>query len=308
MTDEAIPFDRSLSLGANMMMPVSPLVRRIIANNGGPFTFTGTCTYVVGHGEVTVIDPGPGDPHHIRTLLAALEGERVARILVTHTHRDHSPGAAILKAATAAPVMGCAPFGPEPPPAGADHRASDASNDRAYRPDRVLAEGDMVSGEGYDLVAVATPGHAANHLAFALPQENALFSGDHVMAWSTTVVAPPDGSMRAYMASLDKLQARDDAIYWPGHGGPVRNPRRFVKALAQHRRHREGAILRRLGEGDSAVETIVARLYVDLAPSLKGAAALSVLAHLQDLGERGLVRIDGPLGMKARFCLVGVGE
>ena len=299
--DATIPFDRSLDAGSNTMQSVSPLVRRLIANNGGPFTFTGTCTYVVGHGAVSVIDPGPNDPHHLAALLDALAGETVARIVVTHTHRDHSPGATALRVATGAPIVGCAPYVPGLPSAATDLRASDAANDAAYRPDRVLADGESVAGPGYDLVAVATPGHASNHLAFALPQEKALFSGDHVMAWSTTVVAPPDGSMRAYMASLDTLQQRDDDVYWPGHGGPVRKPRRFVKALAQHRRHREAAILHRIAEGDRAVETLVARLYSDLAPSLKSAAALSVLAHLQDLGERGLVRIDGPLGPKARF-------
>ena len=306
MTDEedaAIPFDRSLNAGSTAMQTLSPLVRRLIASNGGPYTFTGTCTYVVGHGEVTVIDPGPGDAHHLALLLAALAAEKVARILVTHTHRDHSPGATALRAVTGAPIIGCAPYRPGAPSNAIDLRASDAAHDTAYQPDRVLADAEIVSGPGYDLVAVATPGHASNHLAFALPQEKALFSGDHVMAWSTTVVAPPDGSMRAYMASLDKLQARDDEVYWPGHGGPVRKPQRFVKALAQHRRHREGAILRHLGEGDNAVDMLVARLYSDLAPSLKSAAALSVLAHLQDLGERGLVRIDGPLGPKARFFL-----
>jgi glyoxylase-like metal-dependent hydrolase (beta-lactamase superfamily II) len=301
--DAVIPFDRSLNAGSNTMQTVSPLVRRLIANNGGPYTFTGTCTYVVGHGAVSVIDPGPSDQHHLQALLAALNGETVARIVVTHTHRDHSPGAIALRAATGAPIVGCAPYRPGPPTPAIDLRASDASHDLHYEPDRVLADGEGVTGEGYDLIAVATPGHASNHMAYALPQEKTLFSGDHVMAWSTTVVAPPDGSMRAYMASLDKLQLRDEDVYWPGHGGPVRNPRRFVKALAQHRRHRESAILRRLGEGDTGVDTLVARLYSDLAPSLKGAAALSILAHLQDLGERGLVRIDGALGPKARFFL-----
>jgi glyoxylase-like metal-dependent hydrolase (beta-lactamase superfamily II) len=183
-------------------------------------------------------------------------------------------------------------------------RASDASHDTAYRPDRVLADGERVSGPGYDLFAVATPGHASNHIGFALPQESALFSGDHVMAWSTTVVAPPDGSMRDYMASLEKLARRSDAVYWPGHGGPVRSPQRFVRALAHHRRQREAAILQRLGAGDLSVDTLVARLYADLAPSLKGAAALSVLAHLEDLVERGLVMVNGSLGLKAQYYLV----
>ncbi len=302
---DEIPFDRSLDAGADAMQRLTPLVRRLIAGNAGPFTFTGTCTYVVGQGEVAVIDPGPADPTHLAALHEALAGEKIAQILVTHTHRDHSPGATALRAVTGAPIIGCAPYDPPPHDLVGDFRAADSSHDRAYAPDRILEDGERVGGPGFDLVAVATPGHAANHLAFALPQENALFSGDHVMAWSTTVVAPPDGSMRAYRASLDKLLSRSETIYWPGHGGPVRQPARFVKALAQHRRHREVAILRRLAAGDSGIETLVTRLYADLAPALKGAAALSVLAHLQELAERGVVSVEGPLSVKARFRLLG---
>ncbi len=299
---EPIPFDRSLDARPDEVQAVSPLVRRLIAGNGGPFTFTGTCTYLVGHGAVTVIDPGPDDPRHRDALLAALRGETITQILVTHSHRDHAPGAATLRSATGAPILGCAPYAPSPAPPGSDVRLADAAHDLAYRPNRVMADGESVSGPGYDLFAFATPGHTANHLAFALPQENALFSGDHVMAWSTTVVAPPDGSMRAYMASLGKLALRADEIYWPGHGGPVQDPQRFVRALAQHRRQRERAILSRLQAGDSSIDTIVTRLYVDLAPALKGAAALSVLAHLEDMAERGLVIANGPLGLKAHFA------
>ena len=299
---EPIPFDRSLNARSDKVQAVSPLVRRLIAGNGGPFTFTGTCSYIVGRGAVTVIDPGPDDARHRDALLAALDpGETVARIVVTHTHRDHSTGTAALKAATGAPVIGCAPHQPKPTSPGTDTRLSDASHDLSYRPDQVLADGERVAGDGYDLFAVATPGHTSNHLAFAMPQEQALFSGDHVMAWSTTVVAPPDGSMRAYMASLDRLAARPDLVYWPGHGGPVNEPQRFVRALAQHRRGREQAILGRLRAGDSSIDTLVSRLYINLAPALKGAASLSVLAHLEDLIARDLAVCDGPLTMKARF-------
>ena len=301
--DPPIPFDRTLAAKPEELQTVSPLVRRLVANNGGPFTFTGTCSYIVGRGEVAVIDPGPAEASHIAALMAAVSGETVRHILVTHTHRDHAPGAASLKARTGAAVVGCAPYAATPTRPGIDTQASDAAHDRAYRPDRVLADGEGVSGPGYDLVAVATPGHAANHLAFALPQENALFSGDHVMAWSTTVVAPPDGSMRAYLASLDKLARRADAIYWPGHGGAVQEPQRFVRALAQHRRQRERAILGRIEAGDRSVEAIVTRLYVDLAPSLRGAAAQSVLAHLADLVDRGVVAADRPPGLKASYTL-----
>ena len=299
VASDDIPFDRTLNAPPEEVQALSPLVRRLVANNGGPFTFTGTCTYLVGRGDVTVIDPGPADSTHIAALMQALAGETVRNILVTHTHRDHAPGAALLKAATGAAVVGC----PRRMPRAADPSlpALDAAFDLRYAPDRVLAEGDGVEGPGYRLVAVATPGHTSDHLAFALPEEGGLFSGDHVMAWSTTVVAPPDGSMRAYMASLRKLQERDDVVYWPGHGGPVRAPRPFVKALIVHRQWREAAILRRVTAGDDTVPALVAALYRGLAPSLRGAAGLSVLAHLVDLVADGQVAADGPPTLKARY-------
>ena len=300
MADDAIPFDRTLTARPEEVTVLSPLVRRLVANNGGPFTFTGTCTYVVGRGEVAVIDPGPADPTHVAALVQAIAGETLRHILVTHTHRDHAPGAAMLKAATGAPVLGCPRRRPSPQDPSLP--ALDAAFDLRYAPDRVLAEGEAVEGPGYSLVAVETPGHTSDHLAFALPEERALFSGDHVMAWSTTVVAPPDGSMRAYMASLRKLQGRDDALYWPGHGGPVRDPRPFVKALIVHRQWRESAILRRVAAGDATVPALVAALYRDLAPSLRGAAGLSVLAHLVDLVDSGQVVADGPPTLKAHYA------
>ena len=297
---EDIPFDRSMPAKPHVVTQVSPLLRRLIANNGGPFTFTGTCTYLVGAGrEVVVVDPGPVDRLHRDAILAAVGSARLTAILVTHTHKDHAPGAADLKALTGAPVLGCArPWRTE---GGADAAVLDATHDMTYAPDRVLAEGDVVAGPDFRLTAVATPGHTANHLAFALEEENALLSGDHVMAWSTTVVAPPDGAMRAYMASLDKLQARSDSTYWPGHGGPVRNPQRFVRALAGHRRQREQAILQRLRDGDRTIPTIVRAIYTGLAPALRGGASLTVLAHLEDLVERGLVRTSGAPAIAAEF-------
>lgn len=295
-----IPFDRTMAAKPEELQQVSPLVRRLVANNGGPFTFTGTCTYVVGRGEVAVIDPGPADASHVAAIMAAVAGETVRHILVTHTHRDHAPGAALLKAATGAEVLG--PPRRAPRPADPSLPALDAAFDLRYGPDRALAEGDAVEGAGYRLVAVETPGHSSDHLAFALPAEDALFSGDHVMAWSTTVVAPPDGSMRSFMASLRKLQAREDAVYWPGHGGPVRAPRAFVKALVLHRQMREAAILRRIAAGDGSVPALVASLYRGLAPSLRGAAGLSVLAHLVDLVADGQVAADGPPSLKAAYA------
>ena len=298
MPPDDIPFDRALDAKPEQLVRVSPLVRRLIANNGGPFTFTGTCTYLIGGQDVTVIDPGPADPMHQTAILQAVGAGRVGRILVTHSHKDHAPGAAALKNATGAPVLGCTPYRARP---GLGAVSTDASHDTAYRPDSVLGEGDMVEGSDHRLTAVATPGHTANHLAFALDGEAGLFSGDHVMAWSTTVVAPPDGSMRDYMVSLEKLQSRTETIYWPGHGGPVKAPHRFVRALASHRRQREQAILGRLRAGDHGIAAIVAAIYETLPTALKGAAALSVLAHLIDLAERGLVTSDGPPGLTTKY-------
>ncbi len=268
-----------------LAMALDPLVTRVLAPNPSPFTYTGTQTYLVGTSVLAVIDPGPDDPRHLAALLAAIGGRRVAAILCTHTHRDHSPAAAPLRAATGAPIIGCAPLTLE----DAGPRA-DAAFDTGYAPDRVLADGESVSGPDWTLVAVATPGHTSNHLCFALPESGGLFCGDHVMGWSTTVVAPPDGDMAAYMASLDKLMAReDDRIYFPAHGEPIEKPHRFVRGLIGHRRQREGQILRLLRADVGAVPAMVERMYAGLDPRLSGAAGRSVLAHLIDLRDRGLV-------------------
>jgi glyoxylase-like metal-dependent hydrolase (beta-lactamase superfamily II) len=277
---EAPPIGRAVEL--------EPLVRRVLAGNPSPFTYTGTQTYIVGKGEVAVIDPGPDDPDHVAALIAAVAGERITAILCTHTHRDHSPAAPVLKAATGAPIVGCVPLVLD----DAGPRA-DASFDTSYAPDRVLADGERMAGPGWTLEAVATPGHTSNHLCFALVESGALFTGDHVMGWSTTVVSPPDGDMAAYMASLDRLMRRDDRIYYPAHGDPVDNPQRLVRGLAGHRKQREGQILRLLGEGPAAIPAMVERMYVGLDPRLHGAAGRSVLAHLFDLRDRGVVGADG---------------
>jgi glyoxylase-like metal-dependent hydrolase (beta-lactamase superfamily II) len=271
---------------------LSPLVRRLVAPNASPFTFNGTCTYIVGEGAVAIVDPGPDDDSHFSALLAAVEGERVETILVTHTHRDHSPGAKRLRAATGARVVGAAPF----VAAGDGTAGLDSAHDRDYSPDAVLADGERLQGVGYSVEAVATPGHCSNHLCFALVGEGALFSGDHVMAWSTSVVAPPDGSMRAYMASLEKLRGRGETVYWPGHGGPVVEPERYVRALILHRRQREASILAALKEGPQTIPALVAKIYVGIDPSLTRAAGLSTLAHLEDLGERRLVAAEAREG------------
>ena len=298
--DDELIFEAPREAAAGQLTRVSPLVRRLIANNPSPFTFTGTCSYLVGEEEVAIIDPGPLDEAHIEALLRAANGRRVAHIVVTHTHRDHSPAAARLRAVTGAPILGARPYRPRPGFAGM-LKGLDASHDLSYAPDVALQEGARVEGRGYTLEAVATPGHAANHLCFALREEKCLFSGDHVMAWSTSIVAPPDGSMGDYIASLEKLRGRDEAIYWPGHGGPVREPRRWTRALLHHRRQREASILARVEAGDATVSQIVARVYENLKPALVGAASLSTLAHLEDLAARGLVAIEGELGLAARF-------
>tara|TARA_B100000678_G_scaffold106543_1_gene89397 strand:+ start:1292 stop:2149 length:858 start_codon:yes stop_codon:yes gene_type:complete len=263
-------------------------VARILAPNPSPYTHTGTQSYLVGTRDVAVIDPGPDDRRHLDALIEAIDGRPVTAILCTHTHRDHSPLAAPLASATGAPVIGCAQLVLD----DAGPRA-DASFDRDYAPDRVLADGEAITGEGWTLEAVATPGHTSNHLCFALPESKILFTGDHVMGWSTTVVSPPDGNMAEYMASLDRLMARDDALYLPAHGPAIERPQRFVRGLAGHRKQREGQIMRLLKEAPRDIPAMVARMYVGLDERLLGAAERSVLAHLIDLRDRGMVRADG---------------
>ena len=278
---------------------VAPGVRRVTAQNPGPFTFAGTNSYIVGAGRVAVIDPGPNDDSHFRALMAATAGEAITHILVTHAHRDHSAGLPRLAAATGAQCHGARRHGPAPDtPAGLD-----AGIDRDFVPDIALADGELIAGDGWRIEAVATPGHAPDHLAFALAGAGLLFSGDHVMGWSTTVVAPPEGVMADYMASLDRLLARPEDTYFPGHGGPVVRARDHVQALKEHRLGREAAILHCLAEGTASIPAMVAEIYPGLDPALVAAAGLSVLAHLEHLIARGRVVADGPLGPTARFRL-----
>ena len=265
-----------------------PLVRRVLAGNPSHFTFTGTQTYVVGGaGEVAVIDPGPDEADHLEAVLAAVGEARVVAIACTHTHRDHSPAAAPLAACTGAPVIGCAALalddqGPR----------SDASFDTSYRPDQVLGDGEAIAGEGFTLRAVATPGHTSNHLCFALEESGALFTGDHVMGWSTSVVSPPDGDMTAYLASLERLYGREDRVYYPAHGPEVNRPRQLVRGMIGHRRQRERQILRLLEDGGQAITDMVPRMYKGVDERLWPAAGRSVLAHLIDLERRGSVARD----------------
>ncbi len=263
---------------------LEPLVTRILAANPSPFTYTGTETYLVGTSNVAVIDPGPDLPEHVDALLRAIDGRRVVGILCTHTHRDHSPASRAIKAATGAPIIGCAALALDD-----DGPRADAAFDRDYLPDRVLQDGDQLSGDGWTLTAVATPGHTSNHLCFALEESGALFTGDHIMGWSTSVIAPPDGHMGDYMASLDKLLGRKDRIYYPAHGDAVEKPQRLVRGMMGHRKQREGQILRLLGKQASEIPEMVEKMYVGLDPRLTGAAGRSVLAHLIDLRQRGIV-------------------
>jgi glyoxylase-like metal-dependent hydrolase (beta-lactamase superfamily II) len=273
---------------APVLVDLHPLVRRLTAGNPGPFTATGTQTHIVGHGAVAVIDPGPDRPAHLDAILAATAGERIVSILCTHTHRDHSPAAAPLAALTGAPVMGCAPIA-----TGGGGVGMENSFDASYAPDRIMAAGDEVAGDGWTLIAVPTPGHTSNHVCFALPEAKALFTGDHVMGWSTTVVVPPDGDMGAYMASLELLLGRDDAVYFPAHGDPVTAPQRLVRGMMGHRRQREGQILRLLGEKPRSIAQMVGAMYAGLDPRLEGGAQASVWSHLIDLTKRGRVVASG---------------
>ena len=266
-----------------------PLVRRVLADNPSPFTYWGTQTYIVGsESGVAIIDPGPDLDLHVDAILESVGKVAILALVCTHTHRDHSPATRLLRQRTGAPIIGCAPLALD----DSGPRA-DAAFDIDYAPDRVLTDGERITGEGWSLEAVATPGHTSNHLCFALPEANALFTGDHVMGWSTTVVSPPDGDMADYMASLDKLARRDDAIYYPAHGDPVEQPQRFVRGLAGHRKQREGQILRLLSEGEQIIPKMVEKMYVGVDPRLHPAAGRSVLAHLIDLETRGLVTRSG---------------
>jgi glyoxylase-like metal-dependent hydrolase (beta-lactamase superfamily II) len=284
---------------------LEPLVRRVLAPNSSPYTFSGTQTWLVGSGaQIAVIDPGPagsgmsvGDPadinsankngeSHVDAILRAVGDAKITAILCTHTHRDHSPAAAPLKAATGAPIIGCAPLvladtGPR----------SDSAFDPDYAPDHVMTDGETIAGEGWTLQAVTTPGHTSNHMCFALLESGALFTGDHVMKWSTTVVSPPDGDMADYMASLQKLYDREDRIYYPAHGPAVEKPRQLVRGMIGHRRQREAQIVKLLSQGPHAISDMVAAMYKGLDPRLLGAAGRSVLAHLEDLERQGRVSV-----------------
>jgi len=306
MSDD-VPFDRSFDLAPDHAKEVAPRVRAVAANNPGPFTFKGTVSYIIGRGKVAILDPGPDDDAHVAALLDAVRGETVTHIFVTHTHRDHSPAVPKVKAATGAKVYAEGPHRLARPLHTGETRRVDASADMDFRPDVALADGETVSGDGWTLQALTTPGHTANHMAFAFKEADLTFSGDHVMGWSTTIVAPPDGAMSDYMASLDKLAARNEQTYLPGHGNPVRNAPKYVRHLIAHRKGREASILHRLGKGATDIPTIVKAVYIGLDPRLIGAAGLSTLAHMEDLVARGVVATEGPPSIAGTYRLADAG-
>ena len=291
-TDD-IPFNRDYSLQPGVVDRVRPGVRRILCNNPSPFTFTGTNSYIVGEGKVAIIDPGPANDAHLKALLDAVKGETVTHIFVTHTHSDHSPNTARLKAATGAVVYAEGPHCAARPRYESEKHSPESGADREFMPDVRVADGEVVTGDGWALEGVATPGHTANHMAFAWRDNGYLFVADHVMGWSTSIVAPPDGSMIDYMASLEKLAARDEHLYFPGHGPEIPDAQRFVRFLIRHRRAREASILHRLAKGAADIPTIVRAIYIGLDPRLTNAAGYSVLAHLEDLVARGIAATDG---------------
>ncbi len=296
-------FDTKFEPHYGEAVPVADKLLRLTVNNPGPFTFHGTNSYVLGTDTLAIVDPGPEDEAHYAALLKAIAGRPVSHIFVSHTHRDHSPLAARLKADTGALIMAEGPHRSARPLRIGEINPLDASADTDFAPDHALADDELVEGDGWAIRAIHTPGHCANHVAFAIEDTGILLSADHVMAWATSIVAPPDGAMSDFMASLDRLAERDDAIYHTGHGGPVTNPRAFVRGLRTHRKMRERAILERLKAGDRTIPDIVTAIYRDTDPRLHGAAALSVLAHLEDLVARGLVAAEPEPSIDAVYRL-----
>lgn len=296
----AIPFVRDFTFEYGVADQVSPLIRRVVANNPGPFTFRGTGTYIVGAGEVCVIDPGPDDPAHLQAILAATKGEKITAILVTHNHADHSPLAGPLQKATGAVTYGC----PLSHPPGQAEVQMDDEHDLAFTADVNVCGGATIAGPGWTFEAIPTPGHTSNHMAYALLEENALFTGDHIMGWSTTVIIPPDGDMGDYYASLDRVAVRNFATLWPTHGPPVTDPAPFIAAYKAHRLDRERQILEQITAGHDRISEMVPVMYAAVDPRLHPAAAQSVLSHLIHLTKTGVVTTDGPPSLRSVFRLV----
>ncbi|MDP3492492.1 MAG: MBL fold metallo-hydrolase [Hyphomonadaceae bacterium] len=293
-----IPFVRDLSFKYGEVARVSPRIRRVIAENPGPFTYLGTGVYIVGNGEVAVIDPGPVIDAHFEAIKAAVAGERITHVFTTHTHLDHSPLAHPLAA-----WAGCKVYGRPDPNVAHGEVSLEEDGEAGFKPHVLVNDGDVFSGPDWTLEAIATPGHMSNHVCYALKEENALFSGDHVMGWSTTVISPPDGNMRQYFASLDKIRARGFSTLWPTHGPPVTDVAPFIDAYATHRRAREAAIVERLRAGDTLIPDMVKVIYKDVDKRLHAPAAHSVLAHVIQLVEEGRVIAAGPLTLATRYTL-----
>ncbi len=302
----SIPFRAEFEPRYGEGVEIAENIHRITAPNHGPFTFHGTNTYIVGGKEVAVIDPGPLEQNdHYETILKSLKGRTVSHILVTHTHMDHSPLARRLADETGAPIYAEGPHRAARELHLGEINALDASGDRDFNPDHIIKHGDIISGNGFAIEAVFTPGHTANHMAFALMDSKFLFSGDHVMAWATSIVAPPDGNMAAYMGSLNTLLDRHETTYFPGHGGRLNKAKEFVRGLRAHRKMRETAVLHRIRKGDTTIPEMVAVIYKETDKRLHGAAALSVFAHIEDLLEKGLVSCEGAPSLASHYKAVG---
>ena len=285
-----IPYNRELEFEYGRVDELTPLIRRVIANNPSAFTFHGTGTFILGHGQVAIVDPGPDLAEHVDALLDAIRGETVGHILVTHPHNDHSPAVKAVQAATGAPSYAYGPHGTRP-----EDGASEGGADYDFAPDHVVGDGDVVTGKGWSVEAVHTPGHCSNHLCFALREENSLLCGDHVMGWSTSIVSPPDGDMAAYMASLEKVGRHDAARYFPTHGAPIAAPKPYVSALLAPRHEREDQIMGELANGPATIAEMVPRMYADVDPKLYPAATRTVLAHLIHMVETGRVQEYGEI-------------
>lgn len=294
-----IPFVRDLEFKYGDAVRVSPRVRRLIAENPGPFTYLGTGVYIIGQGDVAVIDPGPAIDKHFEALKMVLKGERITHVLVTHSHMDHSPLAHPL-----AKWAGCKVYaGGAAIPTESEVRM-EAGDDLRFTPDITVKDGDVFKGSDWTIEAIATPGHTSNHFCFGLKEENALFSGDHVMGWSTTVISPPDGHMGDYFASLEKIKKRGFSTIWPTHGPPVTNVAPFLDAYIAHRKAREQAIIERLRAGDRLIPDMVKVIYKDVDKRLHPAACHSVLAHIIHLVETGRVKAEGPFGLATEYRLL----
>jgi len=296
----SIPYVRDMKFDYGVSDELSPLIRRVVAHNPSPFTYLGTGTYIIGRGHVAVVDPGPLLDEHVAAIMAALPGETVTHILITHTHSDHSPAAKPLKALTGAETYAAGPHAPRHDGDG----PVEEDADYGFTPDVVVKHGDIIQGDGWSVECVFTPGHTSNHMCFALREEKALFSGDHVMGWSTSIVSPPDGDMAKYMASLKLLLSRGDEIYWPTHGPAITDPKPFVRAFIAHREDRERAIIEQIKAGHDTIAAMVPVIYAAVDKRLYPAAARSVFAHMLHLIGQGRVASDGEPRLSSSFRVI----